>query len=138
MASEESFRVTDRRRGGGEPPGDRELPSSGGTGPPPPPSPQDVHPPRPPSPPAGAPEGGPGLGDLFVMFASSALIHLGEAEDPVSGEHRVDLEQAREAIDVLLLLREKTRGNLTVEESRMLEDVLYDLQLRFVRATGRR
>ena len=67
------------------------------------------------------------------MFASAALIGLGEAPDS-SGERGVDLEQAREAVDMLLLLRDKTNGNRTDDESRLLEEVLYDLQLRYVRA----
>jgi hypothetical protein len=77
------------------------------------------------------------LSGLFVMLASSALVNLGEAADPASGEQHVDLEQAREVIDILAVLRDKTRGNLTGEESQLLEDILYDLQMRFVRATGR-
>ena len=60
--------------------------------------------------------------------------HLAEAADPVTRERRVDLEQAREAIDVLLLLRDKTSGNRTEPESRLLEEIVYDLQMRFVRA----
>lgn len=80
--------------------------------------------------------GRPDLQGLFIMFASSALINLGEAADPVTGERHVDLEQAQEAIDLLLLLREKTEGNRTDQESRLLEQVLYDLELRFVQAAG--
>jgi hypothetical protein len=67
------------------------------------------------------------------MFASSALVSLGAAPDPASGERSVDLDQAQGAIDVLLLLRDKTQGNRTEAESRLLEEILYDLQLRFVR-----
>jgi len=69
------------------------------------------------------------------MFASSALIGLGDAVDPSTGERHVDLDQARDAIDVLALLRDKTAGNRTEEESHLLEQVMYDLQMRFVRAT---
>jgi uncharacterized protein DUF1844 len=69
------------------------------------------------------------------MFASSALINLGEAPDPGSEERSMDLGQAREAIDLLLLLRDKTNGNRTEQESRLLEEILYDLQMRFVRAS---
>jgi hypothetical protein len=74
------------------------------------------------------------------MFAGSALVGLGEAPNPATGERAVDLEQAREAIETLLLLREKTRGNLTEDESRLLQEILYDLQLRFVQVSegGRR
>jgi Domain of unknown function (DUF1844) len=77
-------------------------------------------------------EGQVDLQSLFVMFASSALVNLGEA-DPATGERQVDLDQARDAIDVLLLLRDKTAGNRTEHESRLLEQILYDVQMRYVR-----
>jgi hypothetical protein len=83
------------------------------------------------------PEEAPGLERLFLMFASSALVSLGAAPDPGSGERRVDLPQAREAVDMLLLLRAKTDGNRSPEESRLLEEILYDLQMRFVSLSGR-
>ena len=81
----------------------------------------------------------PATAALFVGFflASSALINLGEAPDPMSGERQVDLDQAKEAIDLLRLLREKTEGNRTEHESRLLEQILYDVQMRFVQATER-
>jgi hypothetical protein len=68
------------------------------------------------------------------MLASSALMNLGEAADPETGERVLDLGQAKEAIDLLSLLRLKTEGNRTDQESHLLEEMLYDLQLRFVRA----
>jgi len=77
----------------------------------------------------------PDLRGLFMMLASSAVISMGEAADPVTGERRQDMDQAREAIDLLLLLRARTEGNRTELESQFLEELLYDLQLRFVRAT---
>ena len=77
----------------------------------------------------------PDLRGLFMMLASSAVINMGEAADPVTGERRKDMGQAREAIDLLLLLRARTEGNRTELESQFLEELLYDLQLRFVRAT---
>ena len=73
------------------------------------------------------------LQGIFVMFATSALMGLGEAADPATRERRIDLEQAREAIDVLLLLRDKTSGNRTEQEDQLLEELVYDLQMRFVR-----
>src|SRR5262249_39083436 len=85
-------------------------------------------------PPSGAPAEGPGLQGLFIMLASSVLMNLGEAEDPEPGERAVNLEQAREAVDLLLMLRTKTDGNRTPQESHLLEEILYDLQVRFVRA----
>jgi len=61
-------------------------------------------------------------------------VNLGEAADPGTGERVLDLEQAKEAIDLLVLLKTKTNGNRTEQESHLLEEVLYDLQLRFVNA----
>jgi hypothetical protein len=75
------------------------------------------------------------LAGLFMMLASSAVVALGEAPDPLTGQRQVDLAQAADAIDLLILLREKTEGNRSPEENRILEEVLYDLQLRYVHAT---
>lgn len=74
----------------------------------------------------------------FVSFVfslgSTALIHLGEAPDPTTGQHAKELPLAAETIDLLSLLQEKTRGNLTPEEDRFLGALLYDLRLRYVEA----
>lgn len=78
----------------------------------------------------------PDLSTLFLMLASSALVHLGEAPDPTTGASQRDLAQARFSIDLLHLLRDKTEGHRTVEESRLLEEILYNLQMQFVDATG--
>lgn len=136
MAEEEgSFKVTDRRGR----PRDAEVaepqaPPSASPGLPTPPS-GPAEGPKTPTAPVGERQApSPDLQQLFVMFASSALISLGEAPDPSSGERSTDLGQAREAIDVLLLLRDKTNGNRTEQESRLLEEILYDVQMRFVRA----
>jgi hypothetical protein len=77
-------------------------------------------------------EAKPGLGDLFMMLAESALVSLGGAD--TSPEGPVDLTQARAAIDLLVMLSDKTQGNRTEEESQLLEQLVYDLQMRFVRA----
>jgi len=89
---------------------------------------------------AASPHAGTGersLAGLFMMLASSAVVALGAAPDPLTGQRQVDLAQAADAIDLLILLREKTEGNRTPEESRILDEVLYDLQLRYVHATKR-
>ncbi|MCC6748674.1 MAG: DUF1844 domain-containing protein [Deltaproteobacteria bacterium] len=68
----------------------------------------------------------------FVLsLSTSALVLLGEAPDP-EGNRQRDLPLARQTIDILGILEEKTRGNLTDDEQRLLADVLYDLRLRFV------
>jgi hypothetical protein len=71
------------------------------------------------------------------MLYSDALVSLGHAPDPAGGPPHVDLEQARFAIDLLAMLRQKTEGNRTPEESAVLEQALSALRLAFVRATRR-
>ena len=72
----------------------------------------------------------------FVLsLASTAAIHFGDLPDPVSGERaEPNLEGASQMIDILTLLEEKTRGNLTAEERQVLEQILYELRMRFVEA----
>ncbi len=72
----------------------------------------------------------------FVLsLASTAAVHFGDVPDPVSGEkHPADLVAAQQMIDILGLLEEKTRGNLTAEERSVLEQVIFELRLRFVEA----
>ena len=77
----------------------------------------------------------------FVAFvlslASTAAIHFGDLPDPVSGQPgEVNLEGASQMIEILGLLEQKTRGNLTAEERQVLEQVLYELRMRFVEATA--
>jgi len=79
----------------------------------------------------------PDLTALFLMLASSALVHLGAAPDPMTGAPQRDLAQARFTIDLLRLLRDKTEGHRTPEESQLLEEILYNLQIQFVGAMER-
>ena len=74
----------------------------------------------------------------FVLsLASTAAIHFGDIPDPMSGETaEVNLEAAAHMIGILGLLEEKTRGNLTAEERQVLEQVLYELRMRFVEVSG--
>ena len=69
---------------------------------------------------------------FVVSLSSSALIHLGIAPDPVTGEQQKDLSIAKQTIDMLAMLQEKTRGNLTEEEAQLMESMLYDLRMRYV------
>ncbi len=72
---------------------------------------------------------------FLLSLSSSTLLHLGELADPQSGEKRKDLALAKQSIDIIALLKEKTRGNLTQEEEKLLEHLLYDLRMRFVNAS---
>jgi hypothetical protein len=76
---------------------------------------------------------------LVLSLGSSALIHLGLAPDPTSGKTPdIDLGLAQQSIDLLALLQEKTRGNLSEEEARFLEQILFDLHMRFIEATRKK
>jgi hypothetical protein len=74
----------------------------------------------------------------FVLsLASTAAIHLGDLADPATGKQsETNLEGASQMIEILSLLEQKTRGNLTAEERQVLEQVLYELRMRFVEASG--
>ena len=92
--------------------------------------------PRPrPDPSRGAPQSD------FGMFLSSlsmqAMIALGEMAHPATGLAQVDLEQARYLVDVLGLLQEKTKGNLSPEEEVLLDGLLYELRMKYVEKTQR-
>jgi hypothetical protein len=142
MASGESkpggFTVTDRRAfgDGGEP-----RPEAVAT------APAAAAPPTPPpaSPPGeaaatAADTGTTGLPEVdfhtFVLsLGSSALLHLGELEHPDAGGPHKDLPLAKHTIDILAMLEEKTKGNLTTAEAKLISSLLYDLRLRYVEAT---
>lgn len=69
----------------------------------------------------------------FVLsLGSSALLHLGELEHPDVGAPQMDLPLAKHTIDILAMLEEKTKGNLSPAEAKLIESLLYDLRLRFV------
>jgi hypothetical protein len=72
---------------------------------------------------------------LLVGLATSALIHLGESPEPGREPPRVDLPAAKQAIDLLGVLKIKTKGNLESEEEALLETLLYDLRLKYVKAS---
>lgn len=65
-------------------------------------------------------------------MAANALIALGEEENPLTGKKEVDLPQAKYVIDIIGMLKEKTKGNLTDDETALIDSLLTDLRLRFV------
>jgi len=86
---------------------------------------------------AGAPNksGMPAINFSTFIFSlnSSALVHLGAIPDPTTGGVRKELTIAKQTIDILAMLEEKTRGNLTDDESKLLSHILHDLRLIFVK-----
>ena len=71
---------------------------------------------------------------FLLSLGSSALVHLGEIEHPEHSATSNNLHLAKQTLDILTMLQEKTRGNLTDEESRLFEQVLYELRLKYVAA----
>lgn len=70
---------------------------------------------------------------FVVSLNSAALTQLGIIADPATGKREKNLMLAKQTIDVLSLLEEKTRGNLTPDEASMLKSILYDLRIIYVR-----
>jgi hypothetical protein len=71
---------------------------------------------------------------FLVSLSSSALLHLGEIADPQTGQKAKDLALAKHSIDIIAMLKEKTKGNLADEEEKALESILTDLRWRYVKA----
>jgi hypothetical protein len=72
---------------------------------------------------------------LIMSLSSSAFFHLGEIPDPNTGQKQKDLDLAKHTIDIIGMLKEKTKGNLENDEQKFLDSMLTDLRLRFVRAS---
>ncbi len=69
----------------------------------------------------------------FVLsLTSSVQVHLGLVQNPATQKTSTDLVAARHTIDILGILKDKTKGNLTQEEERLLDYILYDLRIKFV------
>jgi hypothetical protein len=69
---------------------------------------------------------------FILSLSHSALLHLGEAPHPETGQVEKNLALARQTIDLIGMLEEKTKGNLTGDEERLIGQILYDLRMRFV------
>jgi hypothetical protein len=73
---------------------------------------------------------------FIFSLSTSVLIQLGEIQDPFTKELIKNLPLAKQTIDLIGMLKEKTKGNLTPEEEKIIEYVLYDLRMRYVKAAG--
>jgi hypothetical protein len=74
----------------------------------------------------------------FVFsLGTSAMYHFGDIPDPVTKKAERNLEAVKQTIDILAILKEKTKGNLVEDEERLLESLLYELRMRFVRESGK-
>ena len=75
------------------------------------------------------------FGSFVISLAQSAIMHM-EGQELPDGSRRKDVEMARQTIDILGMIKEKTEGNLTPEEGKLLETVLYELRMAFLQAMG--
>lgn len=73
---------------------------------------------------------------FILSLNASALIHLGEIPDPQSRERTVNLPSAKYTIEILEIIKDKTTGNLESEEERLLNDILFNLRMKYVKNTG--
>ena len=74
--------------------------------------------------------------NLIFSLSTSALIQLGEIQDPVTQQLAKNIPLAKQTIDLIGMLKEKAKGNLTSDEEKLLENILYDLRMRYVKALG--
>lgn len=75
---------------------------------------------------------------FVISLSTQALMHLGEIPDPISGKVDADVEVAKQMIDIIAMLKDKTRGNLGASEDRLMDDILFDLRMKYVEAVKKR
>ncbi len=74
---------------------------------------------------------------MFILsLNTSALVHLGQIPDPQTQQKKTDLALARQTIDILDMLKEKTKGNLTRDEEKLLDSILYELRVLYLKVSG--
>ncbi len=73
--------------------------------------------------------------NFVLSLNASAIMHLGDIPDPNTKERNVNLPAAKHTVDILEILQDKTKGNLTDEEQKLIDDVLFSLRMRYVQAT---
>jgi hypothetical protein len=73
----------------------------------------------------------------LLSYYTQGLVLLGEVPNPYTNKKEEDIEAARHTIDILSMLEQKTRGNLSKEEQQLLESVLYELRMKFMAKTNR-
>ncbi|MBI4378173.1 MAG: DUF1844 domain-containing protein [Nitrospinae bacterium] len=61
------------------------------------------------------------------------MLHFGDVEDPISGKKERNLSMVKQTIDMIDMLKEKTKGNLTPDEERLIENIIYELKMRYVK-----
>ena len=85
-----------------------------------------------------APDAAINFSTFVLSLSTQALAHLGEIPNPIDNSVATDLAAARHMIDLLAMLRDKTKGNLDPAEQSMLDTILYDLRMRYVESPHHR
>ena len=75
---------------------------------------------------------------FVISLSTQVLMHLGEISNPISGKVEADISVAKQMIDILGMLCEKTRGNLNANEAQLMEGILFDLRMKYVEAVKKR
>ena len=75
---------------------------------------------------------------FIISLSTQALMHLGEIADPLSGKVNKDIPVAKQMIDIIGMLRDKTKGNLNAGEERLTEEILFDLRMKYVEAVKKK
>lgn len=70
--------------------------------------------------------------NFIISLSTSAVMNFGEIPDPITNEKKKNINLAKQTIDLLGMLKEKTKGNLTKEEESVIDDVLYNLRLKYI------
>jgi hypothetical protein len=75
---------------------------------------------------------------FVISLSTQALMHLGEIADPLSGKVSKDISIAKQMIDIIGMLKDKTKGNLNPGEERLMEEILFDLRMKYVEAVKKK
>ena len=75
---------------------------------------------------------------FVISLSTQALMNLGEIADPLTGKVESDVAVAKQMIDIIGMLKDKTKGNLNASEDRLVEDILFDLRMKYVEAVKKR
>ncbi|MCD6490471.1 MAG: DUF1844 domain-containing protein [Thermodesulfobacterium sp.] len=70
---------------------------------------------------------------FILSLNTAALVHLGEIPDPITNKKQINLTLAKQTIDTLEMLKEKTKGNLSADEEKLLQSIIYELKIKFLK-----
>ena len=77
-----------------------------------------------------------GFSTFILSLSTSALVNLGELPDPITNKKEINLQLAKQTIGIIEMLKEKTRGNLTTDEEDLIDNVLCEVRLKYIRSSS--